>query len=149
LESVILASVTLQLAYLEYLCITQLLCASHIFIFVHDLLNLISAEMLVINPKERILSGPLNNELKCMIDKGVETPLYLTAPRPSSPRPQQKLQSSSLAAAVWNGLVRAPSPNEGMALPGRSSMASIPQISPGHLQSLEDISPPTSPRPNS
>jgi serine/threonine protein kinase len=117
--------------------------------FIHDLLDLISAKMLVVNPKERILSGPLNNELKCMIDKGVETPLYLTAPRPSSPRPQQELQSSSLAAVVWNGLVRAPSPNEGMALPGRSSMASIPQISPGHLQSLDDISPPTSPRSDS
>jgi hypothetical protein len=29
LESVILASVTLQLTYLDYLCITLLLCASH------------------------------------------------------------------------------------------------------------------------
>ena len=29
LESVILASITLQLTYLDYLCITLLLCASH------------------------------------------------------------------------------------------------------------------------
>lgn len=97
--------------------------------FVHELLNFISEQLLVVIPQDRAKIAVLNAELGRMIRKGESDPLYLTAPVPTPRRPQIGLKPLSPAPVVWSGLTRAPNPNEGEPLPGRSSTASATEVS--------------------
>jgi serine/threonine protein kinase len=61
--------------------------------FIHDFLNLVSEDMLVVNPKHRIHSGALNARLASMLAMAQADPRYLTRGRPtkrSQPDAQQR-----------------------------------------------------------
>jgi serine/threonine protein kinase len=83
--------------------------------FIHDVLNLISNYMLVVDPGERIHSGPLNNELSTMGRKGLENQNYLAKP--------------SLSRALDGRERSTPSLKEGSPLPQRPSVAKNPSVS--------------------
>jgi serine/threonine protein kinase len=102
--------------------------------FIHDFLNLISERLLVVKSQERARIAEVNLELRRMVEKGKKCPLYLTDPKPTRPRPQKEIQPLSITAVVRNGLVKAPSPTEGEALPERSSTISATELSLSQLQ---------------
>lgn len=85
--------------------------------FVHDFLNLISDEMLVVAPEDRIRIELLDLKLARMVDMAKGNPGYLTAPRRLKPRSQDP-KPLSLAAAGKNGLL-SPSRTDGTPLPVR------------------------------
>lgn len=85
-------------------------------VFVHEILNLISEQMLVVNPGDRIKVGQLNTELSHMMKKTERHCLYLLGPRPYSPRAQQP-RPWSIAAFQQKGLFKSPSTTEGSHLP--------------------------------
>ncbi|PVH74783.1 kinase-like protein [Cadophora sp. DSE1049] len=103
--------------------------------FVNDLLNLISEQMLVIDPKKRIAIKMLNDDLDRMVSKATKSPWYLTLPRPSK---SVVLHPSSLLAS------RPPSTSDGTPLPKNielSETCSSPRI---QASTLSNISRPTS-----
>ena len=118
--------------------------------FVHDILSLISEDMLAVNPKVRIRTGPLNLRLGDMVHKSRKQPLYLTDPKPSTPRAQQP-NPWCLAAFQRKSHSKCPDPKDGVPLPqrpndvsGDRTMAHVSlQIQP---VLFTDISPPSSPR---
>lgn len=119
--------------------------------FLHEMLSLISEQMLVVNPGDRIQISQLNTQLARMIQKSTTDPLYLIASIPSSPR-GQNLTPLSLVALRKNGAFKPPLPTEGMPLPKRSSLVSGIQRTSIPLPQTEapmfvDTSPPTSPTP--
>ncbi|KAK0111741.1 hypothetical protein ONS95_002079 [Cadophora gregata] len=103
--------------------------------FVNDLLNLISEQMLVIEPKNRIRIRMLNRELASMLSKATEDPGYLTVPRPSKPMAVQN--PSLLALPPPSTSVGTPLPRSSAVLETRSS-TDIPS------SRLSNISRPTS-----
>jgi serine/threonine protein kinase len=115
--------------------------------FVHDLLNLISESLLVVDPQARIRTAHLNAELNRMIQKREKCAYYLTAPRPTPPRLQGEAHPLSLAAVVRNGPAHAPKPSEGEPLPKRSSTAFSTEASYPLSQTSIGISAPSSSRP--
>jgi serine/threonine protein kinase len=119
--------------------------------FIHEILKLISEQMLVVNPVDRISIGRLNATLGQMLESSRREPLYLIAPHPYSPRDQQP-EPLSLAALKLTGDFRPPLPTEGTPLPRRSSFVSDTQGASDFQQQTEsqifvDISPPSSPGP--
>jgi serine/threonine protein kinase len=88
--------------------------------FIHDLLSLISEQMLVVDPADRIRCGPLNWTLKGMITKAERHPEYLTKPSPTSPR-NQRPHPLSLAGFKANDKNRPPGPLEDFSPPKRQS----------------------------
>ncbi|KAH7386568.1 hypothetical protein BKA64DRAFT_681188 [Cadophora sp. MPI-SDFR-AT-0126] len=70
--------------------------------FVHDFLDLIANEMLLVEPKARIRIEHLNNEIQQMIIKA-EDPRYLIQGAPRIPRDQPRPHQASLAAMRLDG----------------------------------------------
>lgn len=107
--------------------------------FVHAFLDLISTQLLVVDPAERVKMGQLNCGLYSMLRRATRDPLYLTDPKPYPSRTLHP-QPSSLAAFHLNGRIRSPTPQEGAPLPkpGASTAPLQPTV-------LENISPPSSP----
>lgn len=86
---------------------------------VHDFVALISKHMLVVDPKKRIKSGPLNRELERMQKKVDKNPDYLTKPYPLKARTQQPHPTSLAASPNFD---RSPlGPADGTSLPRRQS----------------------------
>jgi serine/threonine protein kinase len=59
--------------------------------FIHDVLDLVQKDMLLVNPRERIRCGPLNTMLRKMLDKSRIDPSYLTKPAPRQPRERNEI----------------------------------------------------------
>jgi serine/threonine protein kinase len=117
--------------------------------FLHEMLNLISEHMLVVNAGNRIQIGQVNKQLALMIEKSVTDPLYLITPTPSSRRDQEP-KRLSLAASRETGVFKPPLPTEGTPLPKRSSLLLGAQRMSVYLPQTEasmfiDTSPPNSP----
>lgn len=67
--------------------------------FIHDFLNLISEEMLLVNPADRIRSSQLNWKLKCMLEQANKYPEYVTRYTPRKPA-HQSPSTPSLAGFI-------------------------------------------------
>jgi serine/threonine protein kinase len=121
--------------------------------FIHEMLDLISEHMLLVNPVARIWIGPLNAKMAQMVDKARQNPLYLTAPEPFKPRNQDP-DPSSLVALRLAGVFHPPLVTEGAPLPRRSVLVQNARIESDYSpqrdsQVFVETSPPTSPRPTS
>lgn len=97
--------------------------------FIHDFLDLVSKNMLVVDPNKRIHCGPLNSELRTMCQKGKENPDYLLKPIPNKPRPRGK-HAEQLKDVVRRNSGKIedsppPSPTEGSELPRRQILQRI------------------------
>lgn len=119
--------------------------------FLHEMLNIISDDMLVVNPGDRIQIGQLNAKLARMVEKSRAEPLYLIAPNPF-PRRVQEPKRSSIAAFRESGIFKPPLPTGGTPLPKRSSLVSVTpgmSICPPQTEAsmFVETSPPSSPRP--
>lgn len=119
--------------------------------FIHDFLDLVSQEMLVVDHQRRIRCGPLNIRLAAMVQKAKDDPEYLTKSAPLSPKSQNG-ESFSLAALNING-ESCSSISDGQPLPRRPATAqplhemsySSPRMDPSSSSILNGMSPPTSP----
>ena len=121
--------------------------------FIHEMLDLISEHMLLVDPVARIGIGPLNSKMTQMVVKAQQNPLYLTAPEPFKTRNQDP-DPSSLVALRRTGVFHPPLPTEGTPLPRRSGLVPNARIASDYSprrdsQVFVDTSPPTSPRPGS
>ncbi|PVH74791.1 kinase-like protein [Cadophora sp. DSE1049] len=87
--------------------------------FVHDFLDLIANEMLLVDPKARIKIGDLNQEFLTMIERAKD-PSYLTKGVPKTPRDQHDPNPSSLAALRLSGHIF-PGTSDGTPLPRKAS----------------------------
>jgi serine/threonine protein kinase len=120
--------------------------------FIHEMLDLISGHMLVVNPVARIWIGQLNLQLAHMVEKAGNEPIYLIASKPYSPRNQEP-EPSSLVVLQRTGIFRPPLLTEGTPLPRRSCLVPDNQ-SASHSSPQRDslvfvdTSPPTSPTPD-
>ncbi len=123
--------------------------------FIHDVLDLISNHMLVVDPGERIHSGPLNEKLSTMVKKGRENQNYLVKPSFSHALGgrERKVQPRERKGPDLDEKRSTPSPKEGSPLPQRPSVAKNPRVStharsrspPGtDLQSLSEAALPIS-----
>jgi serine/threonine protein kinase len=59
--------------------------------FIHDVLDLIQKNMLIVDPSQRIRCGHLNAILGEMLDKSIIDPSYLTKPAPRQPRERNEI----------------------------------------------------------
>jgi serine/threonine protein kinase len=121
--------------------------------FIHEMLDLISKDMLLVDPVARIWIGPLNSKMAQMVEKAHQNPLYLTAPEPFEARDQDP-DPSSLAALRRTGIFHPPLLTEGTPLPRRSGLVPNARIASDYSpqrdsKAFVDTSPPTSPRPSS
>jgi serine/threonine protein kinase len=92
--------------------------------FVHEFLDLISNDMLVVEASERIKCGALNNKLADMRHKMDEDPEYLTHPTPWREE-EHPTVSTDLAPSGRIFDSPPPSPNVGTALPRRITAANL------------------------
>ena len=121
--------------------------------FIHEMLDLISKHMLLVDPVDRICIGPLNLKMAQMVDKAHKNPLYLIASKPFPPRDQDP-EPSSLVALRRTGVFHPPLLTEGTPLPRRSGLVPNARIASDYSpqrdsKAFVDTSPPTSPRPSS
>jgi serine/threonine protein kinase len=119
--------------------------------FIHDFLNLVSEDMLVVNPKHRIHCGPLNERLSSMLAKAKANPLYLTEGRPTRRSSACAQQYGPLSRTLSESSDNNPSPAEGTPLPKRPSVVSsldeLAHSSPEIVPSIYiEMSPPSSPQ---
>jgi serine/threonine protein kinase len=91
--------------------------------FVHEFLDLISNDMLVVEASDRIKCGALNTRLADMLHKVNEDPGYLTNPTPWREE-EHPTVSTDLASSGRVFDSPPPSPNVGTALPRRMVAAS-------------------------
>jgi serine/threonine protein kinase len=108
--------------------------------FIHDFLDLVSKEMLVVEASRRIHCGPLNDRLLKMLKKAKENSLYLIEPRPSPPRERSEIarRMSETARQGKDYDSPPPSPTEGSALPRRNLVTA-------NIDSVTGSSPPSRP----
>jgi hypothetical protein len=92
--------------------------------FVHEFLDLISNEMLVVEASERIRCGALNKKLADIQQKANKDPEYLTHPNPWREE-EHPTVSTDLAPSGRIFDSPPPSPNVGRALPRRIITANL------------------------
>ncbi|KAF4626883.1 hypothetical protein G7Y89_g11273 [Cudoniella acicularis] len=86
--------------------------------FIHKFLDLVSKDMLVVDPSKRITCGPLNKKLANMLEQADADPNYLTEPNPFPPRDRN--EAAERVTRLLHGEHESsppPSPREGLALP--------------------------------
>jgi serine/threonine protein kinase len=93
-------------------------------LFVHDFLELISKNMLVVNVDERMKCGLLITELATMLEKSKKDPEYLTHPVPWPMQEQPAVPEGSSSPAKRRESPP-PSPTDGKALPRRPAASNL------------------------
>jgi serine/threonine protein kinase len=92
--------------------------------FIHDFLDLISRDMLVVDPNKRIHCGPLYERLEEMLKEAREDPRYLTEPKPIPERVRsdvaRRMSHTGRQKAGKDHDSPPPSPTEGLALAKRN-----------------------------
>lgn len=73
--------------------------------YIHDLLDIISADMLRVKPRDRIGSKRLLQKLEALHDKGISQPDYLVKPQPMLRREGKNCQDEWIADDL-NPIVR-------------------------------------------
>jgi serine/threonine protein kinase len=110
---------------------------------IHEFLDLISEQMLVVDPTKRITCGRLNKKFQDMLSKAKKDADYLTAPRPSQ-------SGHSILDGSARGTTQSPGLTEGTQL-RLCPFVEVDEMDPGSpqippsLQFLQDSSPPWTP----
>jgi serine/threonine protein kinase len=88
--------------------------------FIHDFLDLVENDMLVVDTSMRIQCGPLNKRLRQMLEEAEKNPSYLTAPKPTPKRERNEIAEEITKRMTWGYRDTPPAgPTEGSALPTR------------------------------
>ncbi len=105
--------------------------------FTLEFIDMISEEMLVVNPTARIKAGALNRRLQCMLEQAERSPTYLVDPPLKKIHPQSEPNDEAWYA-LRNSHVHMLSRNEGIPLPKRCGNAGPPE----HMRSYFPELPP-------